>query len=100
MAIETSGGGSIAAHDTLLRNTYNRSYFVYDADTAKHIISFKKSRYAATPSYSFLYSVIDSNTIDLWGLRGKNSLFITMKKSNRHFQLTEKQFHWLSEYNR
>jgi uncharacterized membrane protein YphA (DoxX/SURF4 family) len=100
IAIETYGGGSVSGNDTLLRPNYNRSYFMYDADTLKHVINFKRSGSAAIPAYSFSYSLIDRNTINLWGLRGKDSLFITMKKSTRHFQLTEKQFHWLSEYNR
>jgi hypothetical protein len=42
----------------------------------------------------------DSNSLRLWGQIRKDSVYVVMKKNNRHFQLSEKQFHWLSEYNR
>jgi hypothetical protein len=38
--------------------------------------------------------------IRLWGKIRNDSIYAELKRSNRHFQLAEKQFHWLSEYNR
>ena len=52
------------------------------------------------PRLSLRYQVIDSNTIQLWGRQKNDSLFIELKRYNRHFQLADKQFHWLSEANR
>jgi len=46
------------------------------------------------------FEMPDSNTILLSGLIRKDTVFAALKKTNRHFQLAEKQFHWLSEYNR
>jgi hypothetical protein len=36
-------------------------------------------------------------------LRGKirnDSVFVALRRQKRHFQLAERQFHWLSEANR
>ncbi len=99
VAIENDGGGSINTIDTAFRVRYNRSYFAYEPDTSQQLIRFKRNMYAE-PLFSLQYQVIDSNTISLKGLRNKDSLFIVLKKSKRHFQLGEKQFHWLSEANR
>jgi hypothetical protein len=42
----------------------------------------------------------DTNTLRLWGKQQQDSLYVELKRTQRHFQLAEKQFHWLSEYNR
>ena len=92
-----NGLGSIASHDTLFRHRYNRAYFSYDLDSAKHLLGFKK--YGNTKEYflEFKYAIPDSNTIILDGLKGKDSLHVELKRTNRHFQLGERQFHWLNE---
>jgi uncharacterized membrane protein YphA (DoxX/SURF4 family) len=100
VAIENYGQGSLAAKDTLFYRGYNRSYFSYETDTSKHTIAFRKFAGPEAPGYSFAYDQPDSNTIRLRGKKGVDSLFVVLKKSNRHFQLAEKQFHWLSEHNR
>jgi hypothetical protein len=98
------GTGSIKTSDTSFRQRYKRGYFSYTTDTANHIINFRKLQ-TDSPLYagivlSMRYQLPDSNTIQLWGEQKNDSLYVLLKKSNRHFQLTEKQFHWLSEYNR
>ena len=94
------GLGSIASNDTLFRQRYKRGYFSYELDSAKHLLGFKK--YANIKAYfiEFKYAMPDSNTIILDGLKGKDSLHVELKRTNRHFQLAEKQFHWLNERNR
>ncbi|MGN8072804.1 hypothetical protein [Mucilaginibacter sp. SG564] len=77
--------------------TGTRAYFSYGLDSAKHVLGFKK--YANTPEYflEFKYAIPDSNTIILDELKGKDSLHVELKRTDRHFQLAERQFHWLNE---
>lgn len=101
---EKGGTGSIKTADTSFRQRYNRGYFSFSTDTIKHIINFKKwqtdSAIYSGIILSLHYQMPDSTTIQLWGKQKNDSLFVLLKRSNRHFQLAEKQFHWLSEYNR
>jgi len=101
---EKDGTGSIKTSDTSFRQRYKRGYFSYETDTAKHIINFKKwqtdSALYSGIILSMRYQLPDSNTIQLWGKQKNDSLYVLLRKSNRHFQLAEKQFHFLSEYNR
>lgn len=98
---EKGGRGSIKTGDTAFRHIYRRAYFYYDIDSAKQLLNFTKM---PGDSVNFIlsmhYQLPDSNTINLWGVRKSDSLFIELKRSTRHFQLGERQFHWLSEYNR
>jgi len=91
------GTGSVKTNDTTFHHTYNRAYFGYTVDSAKHIMAFTRSNKAV---FTMQYTFPDTNTIKLWGKKGNDSLFIGLKKSKHHFQLAEKQFHWLSEDNR
>jgi hypothetical protein len=42
----------------------------------------------------------DSRTIRMWTAIDGDSVYLELARSDRHYQLTERQFHWLSEYNR
>lgn len=97
--IENNGMGSINTKDTLFRRRYGRGYFSFEVDTQQPIIHFKKMQ-GPPFIFSLTYLRPDSNTIQLWGKQRNDSLFIELKKSARHFQLAERQFHWLSEANR
>ncbi|MES1216724.1 MAG: hypothetical protein ABUT20_14510 [Bacteroidota bacterium] len=92
--------GSIKSADTSFRQRYRRAYFYYDIDSTKHSLVMKKFQGDSLAVASFIYSIPDSNTLQLSGKHLNDSLFIELKRSNRHFQLAEKQFHWLSEANR
>lgn len=98
--IEKNGMGSIQTKDSSFRQRYGRAYFVFSVDTLQPVIHFKKNMQDSVNLYSFQYLQPDSNTIRLRGLKNNDSLFIELSRSNRHFQLAEKQFHWLSEANR
>ena len=100
MIIEKGGYGSIKTNDTLFRKRYGRQYFGFTSDTIKQTIGFKKFPQDSVPVLTMTYQVPDSNTIQLWGKKNNDSLYVELKKSNRHFQLAERQFHWLSEANR
>jgi len=97
---ENNEMGSINTKDTMFRTRYGRSYFNFEVDSLQPIINFKRSSQDTMPRLSMRYQLTDSNTIWLWGKQKNDSLFVELKRSNRHFQLGEKQFHWLSEANR
>ena len=44
--------------------------------------------------------MIEADNSNIKGRARQDSLFIVLRRSKRHFQLAERQFHWLSEYNR
>ena len=94
------GTGSMQTSDTAFRHRYNRAYFSYMLDSASHTLGFKKRYDDSLPMIRFRFSEPDTNTIRLWGKQKQDSLYVELKRTNRHFQLAEKQFHWLSEYNR
>ena len=86
--------------DTLFRKRYNRAYFVYEVDTLKHLMNIKKRQSDTTFIFSMRYEIPDSNTVKFWAKIRKDSVYVVLKKTKRHFQLAERQFHWLSEDNR
>ena len=46
------------------------------------------------------YELPDTNTIRFHTVIRGDSVHVELVRMPRHFQLTERQFHWLSEYNR
>ena len=102
MIFEKGGSGSVKTTDTIFRQRYRRGYFNYTTDTTKQEIEFKKTNVQLESFFLFRlkYEIPDSNTLVLKGMIRKDSVFVLLKRSNRHFQLAERQFHWLSEYNR
>lgn len=94
------GTGSIETSDTAFRHRYHRAYFGYALDSASHTLGFKKRYDDSLFMIKFRFDAPDSNTLRLWGKQHSDSLYIVLKRTDRHFQLAEKQFHWLSEYNR
>ena len=96
----TSQMGSINTMDTLFRKRYNRAYFNYEVDTLTHIMYVRKRQNDNSFIFSMRYEIPDSNTVKFWAKIRKDSIYVVIKKSKRHFQLAERQFHWLSEDNR
>jgi uncharacterized membrane protein YphA (DoxX/SURF4 family) len=97
---DNAKSGSIATSDTSFRKLYNRAYFSYKADTVKHTFNILKRSTDSIPVAALQYAFDDPNTIRFWGRRQNDSLSFVLKRSSRHFQLAERQFHWLSESNR
>ena len=96
---DKGGSGSVNAQDTLFRQRYRRGYFNYTADTVNQTIGLKKFQTDTTLLCTLAYK-ISGESIQLKTKWKNDSLRVTMHKTNRHFQLAERQFHWLSEYNR
>lgn len=100
MVFETFMGGSIQTADTLFRQRYNRRYFAYALDSLRQHISFKKSSNDSLPVFTMQFSMPDTNRVFLKGKIRNDSLRVVLQRRKGHFQLAERQFHWLSEDNR
>ncbi|MBC7896916.1 MAG: hypothetical protein H7066_15975 [Cytophagaceae bacterium] len=100
--IDNNLQGSVATQDTLFWRRYRRGYFRYRADTATKTMALWKTsvRFDSTYMFHARYDVPDSNSARLWAKIRSDSVYVELVRSNRHFQLAERQFHWLSEYNR
>lgn len=96
---EKGGLGSIATIDTLFTQRYHRGYFSYKPDTTNQTLYFLKYRNADT-LFSMAYNLPDDRSINLWGKIREDTLRFELVRTDRHFQLMEKQFHWISESNR
>lgn len=94
-----NGTGSAKTADTAFRQRYKRGYFTYGLDSATHHLNFSNPL-TQNVIASFRYEMPDTSLIKLWGMEHSDSLYIELKRTSRHFQLAERQFHWLSEANR
>lgn len=94
--------GSIATADTAFRRVYNRAYFTYKTDTAKHTFTMLRSLADSNANAIAImnYKFQDDSTILFHGMRRNDPVSFVLRRSRRHFQLAERQFHWLSEANR
>ena len=99
---DTNASGSINTKDRVFWHRYGRGYFRFKADTTQRTAVVWKTSTALDSVYLFdlRYEVPDRNTIKLWAVIRNDSVYAELVRSNRHFQLAERQFHWLSEYNR
>jgi multidrug transporter EmrE-like cation transporter len=91
--------GSVGSKDKNFRQLYGRGYFNIQEDSLTKHLEFRKSKSDSLPFANFKYLIKDSSIV-LWGKFQTDSLHLVLKKSKRHFQLSENQFHWLSEANR
>jgi hypothetical protein len=100
---DSNAGGSASTMDSMFWTRYRRGYFRYKPDTtAKTVTVWKISFVPRDSVLAFVapYEVPDSTTIR-WHMKVRNdSMHVDMLRVPRHFQLAERQFHWLSEYNR
>jgi hypothetical protein len=100
---DNAGAGSVGTRDSVFWQRYRRGYFRYKPDTAAHTIAVWKTSAIPRDStflFTMRYEAPDTNSLRfITAIRG-DSLRVDLVRTARHFQLTERQFHWLSEYNR
>jgi hypothetical protein len=94
------GLGSANTTDTLFSQRYRRGYFTYQPDTVQQMLAFRKFAGDSLPLLTLHYQLPAPDRMRLWGRVRQDSVQIDLVRRPRHFQLTERQFHWLSEYNR
>jgi hypothetical protein len=94
--------GSVGTADTLFWQRYGRGYFRFRANPEEQTAVVWKNNAAFDSTYLFTmrYERPDTSTLLVWAGIGKDSVYAELVRKERHFQLTERQFHWLSEYNR
>jgi hypothetical protein len=100
---DTRGAGSVNTTDQVFWQRYRRGYFRFKPDTLKHTAAVWKT--SAIPSdstflFTMRYELPDTNVIRLHTMIRGDSIHAELVRVPRHFQLAERQFHWLSEYNR
>ena len=100
VVFDNSSYGSIATSDTIFRRRYGRGYFSYKADTLKQTVDIFRNSGDSIALARLRYQLLDKNTITFQGIHRKDSIFFVLRKNPHYYQLTEKQFHWISEANR
>jgi len=100
---DNAGAGSVNTADQTFWQRYRRGYFRYRADTIKHTVAVWKTSAIPRDStflFTMRYEQPDTNTVRFHTAIRGDSVHVELVRVPRHFQLTERQFHWLSEYNR
>lgn len=100
IVFEKDGGGSVKSVNSMFRQRYRRGYFAYKTDTVNQLLELRYFPQDSLPVLALAYRLFDDETIQLRTKVKEDSLFLLLKRSKRHFQLSERQFHWLSEANR
>ena len=100
---DSRSAGSVGTADALFTQRYRRGYFRYRPDTtARTIAVWKTSAIPGDSTFLFTarYEIADSTTVRLHTAIRGDSVHAELVRVPRHFQLAERQFHWVSEYNR
>jgi hypothetical protein len=101
--IDNVAAGSVNTRDGVFWQRYRRGYFRYRPDTAKRLLTVWKISTIPRDStflFTMRYEVPDSSTVRFHTRIRDDSVHVELVRVPRHFQLSERQFHWLSEYNR
>jgi len=101
--IDNAGAGSVNTRDGVFWRRYGRGYFRYRPDTSQKLLSVWKTSTIPRDStflFTMRYEVPDTSTIRFHTKIRNDSIHVELVRVPRHFQLTERQFHWVSEYNR
>jgi hypothetical protein len=100
---DSRSAGSVNTTDPLFWQRYRRGYFRYRTDTsARTVAVWKTSSVPRDSTFLFTarYEVADSTRVRLHTMIRGDSVHVELVRVPRHFQLAERQFHWISEYNR
>jgi hypothetical protein len=101
--IDSNAAGSVGSRDPVFWQRYRRGYFRYKTDTASRTAAvWKTSTIPGDSTFLFTmrYEVPDSTTLRFIAPIRGDTVRVDLVRIPRHFQLAERQFHWLSEYNR
>jgi hypothetical protein len=101
--IDSNSAGSVGSRDPVFWQRYRRGYFRYKPDTAARTAAvWKTSTIPGDSTFLFTmrYEVPDSTSLRFIAPIRGDTVRVDLVRVPRHFQLAERQFHWLSEYNR
>jgi hypothetical protein len=99
---DSRGRGSVNCPDTIFARKYGygRGLFHYEMDTVAHLLTMTRS----TTDHSLVmrchYELPDNNRVILRGRLRQDSIYIVLQQTRHQFQLSNWQFHWVSEANR
>jgi len=103
LIIDNVGAGSVNTRDGVFWQRYRRGYFRYRPDTAQQVVTVWKISTIPRDStflFTMRYEVPDTTVIRFHTRIRDDSVHVELVRIPRHFQLSERQFHWVSEYNR
>lgn len=100
--IDNATQGSVGTTDALFWQRYRRGHFRYKADTASRTLAVWRTSFLLDSTHAFTarYALPDRQTARLWTMIRGDSVYVELVRTDRKFQLAERQFHWLSEWNR
>jgi len=101
--IDNAQAASVNTRDGVFWQRYRRGYFRYKPDTTQRLASVWKISTIPRDStflFTMRYEVPDTTVIRFHTRIRDDSIHVELVRVPRHFQLAERQFHWLSEYNR
>jgi hypothetical protein len=101
--IDNALAGSVNTRDGVFWQRYRRGYFRYKPDTTQGVATVWKISTIPRDStflFTMRYEVPDTSVVRFHTKIRDDSIHVELVRVPRHFQLTERQFHWLSEYNR
>jgi len=92
---------TVNSRDTLFKRQYGRGSFYYSADTLKNsLVCYKFNKGDSVYMFTLNYRLHNKDNVELWTKIKSDSIYINLTRSKRKFIMSQKQFHWLSEYNR
>ena len=104
MIFDNNGAGSInTSGPAVLAALSAAATSATSPNTAQHTVAVWKTSAIPRDStflFTMRYERPDTNTIRFHTAIRGDSVHVELVRVPRHFQLTERQFHWLSEYNR
>ncbi|HJW29458.1 MAG TPA: hypothetical protein VJ508_09410, partial [Saprospiraceae bacterium] len=89
--------GSIQGHYPSFRPRYGREYFTMQPDTIKKEIRFLAHFGDTTGLFTLSYLQPDLDHLILQGKMKSDTVYMELIRNTHHFQLADKQFHWLTE---
>ena len=92
--------GSIKTTDNRFRQRYGRSYFNFEIDSTKRLLSLKRSAPDSVFLAQFMYNIKDSGWVELYSYPRRDSLYVLLRRRTMPFPLSGQEFHWVSETNR
>jgi len=102
LVIDNETQGSVGSTDSLFWQRYRRGYFRYNADTVARTLAMWRTSMLQDSTHLFTarYELPADGVARLWTVMRGDSVYVELVRTARHFQLSERQFHWVSEYNR
>ena len=100
--VDNATQGSVGTTDALCWQRYRRGHVRYTVDTASRTLAVRRGSFLLESTHAFTarYELPDRETARLWTAIRDDSVYVELVRSDRRFQLAERQCHGLSKWNR